>query len=131
MGRSVVKARARAFQRQNGRCCYCQCPTWLSDAAAFARQHGLTVSQASELRATAEHLVARQDGGKGAANIVVACLLCNRRRHQRACEAPSADVYRARVAKLAQKGKWLPFAMPESALFQVGAVATREHQRNP
>lgn len=124
MGSPVIKARARAFHRQNGRCCYCQCPTWLTDAAAFARRHGLTVAQASELRATAEHLVARQDGGKGAANIAVAYVLCNRRRHRRASEAPCADVYRARVAKLARKGKWWPFAMPQSALFRTGAVAT-------
>lgn len=128
MGSSVVKARARAFQRQKGRCCYCQCPTWLSDAAAFARQHGLTASQASELRATAEHLVARQDGGKGAANIAVACLLCNRRRHQRTAEALSADAYRARVARLAQKGRWWPFAMPEGPL---SGRRTREAGANP
>lgn len=81
---------------------------WLSDDAGFAKAHGLTLRRA-RLRATAEHLVARQDGGKSGSNIVAACLLCNNARHaHRPANAPDPDRYRARVQSQMAKDRWHP-----------------------
>ena len=111
MTHSIKTARARAFHRQNGRCCYCGRPVWLDDPVAFARTHGLTAAQAAEQRATAEHLRARCDGGRGGDNIAAACWLCNRRRHQRREGALSSEDYRQRVATRVQKGRWHSFSL--------------------
>ena len=81
--------RQSAFERQNGRCYYCNLPMYIGDAEIFARQQSITVNQARLLKCTAEHLTARQDGGKDTvSNIVAACLNCNRQRHNR--KAPPA-----------------------------------------
>lgn len=55
---------------------------WEDDLELFARTLGLTLRQAQKLRATAEHLQARSDGGLDhPSNIVAACAHCNHRRH--------------------------------------------------
>lgn len=82
--RSLRRFRAAAFVRQHGRCYYCKKPMWLHDPAAFGAEHGVTPRQARQLRCTAEHLRARQDGGRDTRdNIVAAHLACNRGRHRR------------------------------------------------
>jgi len=109
MTHSIKTARARAFHRQHGRCCYCDGPVWLVNPVAFARAYGLTAAQAAQMRATAEHLRAHCEGGRGGANIAAACWLCNRRRHQRREGALSPEHYRQHVVKRVRKGRWHPF----------------------
>ena len=115
---SIKAARARAFRRQNGFCCYCGWPIWLANPAVFARTHGLTAAQAAEQRTTAEHLNARCEGGRGGDNIAAACWLCNRRRHQRRKGALSPEAYRQRVVALIRKGRWHPFPWVPSSTSQ-------------
>ncbi|WP_282097584.1 HNH endonuclease [Luteibacter sp. SG786] len=63
------------------------------------------------LRCTAEHLTARQDGGRNmASNIAAACWICNARRHRRKFPPPPA-AYRAFVQQRLDKGKWHPPAL--------------------
>jgi hypothetical protein len=103
---NLKSARKRAYTVQSGRCFYCDAPTWLTDPETFARAHRLSRRCARQFQATAEHLLARQDGGLGGANIVVACCLCNLRRHARKGKAPTPDAYRQHIrARLAQ-GRW-------------------------
>jgi len=100
------QARRRAFLSQQHRCYYCQQPMWLDDPAAFGLQHGLTLTQASRLKCTAEHLNARRDGGgDGASNIVAACLHCNATRHKRRVP-PDPLTFRAQVQRRIAKGSW-------------------------
>lgn len=102
-------ARNAAFHRQHGRCYYCDFPMWLTDRPGFAAAHGLTLRQAARLQATAEHLVARQDGGKHGANVVAACLHCNQSRHRfRPCAAPSPEQFRVRVRSRVEQRHWHP-----------------------
>ncbi|WP_314101018.1 HNH endonuclease [uncultured Stenotrophomonas sp.] len=97
--------RTHAFQAQQGRCFYCGFVMWLSSPDELILR-----SRASRAyQCTAEHLLARQDGGKDvASNVVAACHLCNLRRHRRPNPAPSAEVYRAHVRQRVAKGKWHP-----------------------
>ena len=90
MNRKLLKRlRADAFARQNGLCFYCGQPMWLDDCAAFAREYGLTLRQARRRQCTAEHLIARKDGGReSASNIVAACRGCNQTRHRRKLPPP-------------------------------------------
>jgi hypothetical protein len=106
--KSIQKARARAFQHQEGRCCYCCQPMWLGDLAAFCNKYGFTLSQAKTLRCTAEHLLPRCDGGRNvASNIVAACLHCNSTRHKRRVP-PDPATFRAQVRKRVAQGRWHP-----------------------
>lgn len=107
--KSLSKIRSSAFSRQSGRCFYCGYPMWTDSPEHYAKQHGCTPKQAKPLQCTAEHLVARQDGGKDkASNIVAACRACNQRRHQRK-QAPAPERYSALVRSRVQKGGWHPF----------------------
>jgi len=97
-----------SFKAQGGRCYYCGAPIWQHDPAEFAARHGLTLRLARRLQCTAEHLVARRDGGKSKhGNIVAACLFCNSNRHRRR-RAPSASAYRKLVARRMGRQKWHP-----------------------
>ncbi|WP_353621693.1 HNH endonuclease [Sphaerotilus uruguayifluvii] len=72
-------------------------PDELANAPAKGRQ---------VLRCTAEHLIARCDGGRDeATNIVAACERCNHTRHQRK-HPPVPEVYRADVRKRIARGGW-------------------------
>ena len=63
----IAKNRLIAYQRQSGRCYYCDLPMWLGKLPG--KRH-----RPASLQCTAEHLVARQDGGDNSArNIVAAC----------------------------------------------------------
>lgn len=102
----LVRHRKSAFIAQSHRCFYCDFPMWQSDCKSFAQAHNITLSQAKWFQCTAEHLEARQDGGKDAAeNIVAACQWCNQRRHKRKL-APSPNAYRQLVQKRLSKGRW-------------------------
>lgn len=89
----IRRFRKRAFLRQDGRCYYCQQPMFDGgDLLAFAARHRLTRKQALQFKSTAEHLVARQDGGLDSeSNIAAACQRCNLARHRRLRPVSAAE----------------------------------------
>ncbi len=102
---TIQRLREAAFRLQDGRCYYCGAPMWLHTAGEL-HVHGLGRRRAGPLRCTAEHLVARVDGGQDTAdNIVAACELCNRRRHARK-RLLTLDQYRALVQRRLALGRW-------------------------
>jgi 5-methylcytosine-specific restriction endonuclease McrA len=106
MTTQIARHRANAFATQQGRCFYCNAKMWLKDPQTIARQHGISLRQAQRLRCTAEHLTARQDGGKDVAdNIVAACLHCNNTRHA-GRNPPTPERYRGRVQLAMSKARW-------------------------
>lgn len=102
--------RLRAFERQNGRCLYCLLPMYEFRKEEFASLHGLNLLQASSLKSTSEHLVARQDGGLDSReNVAAACRHCNEYRHNgRARSAPTPSHFRLEVQTLMAREKWHP-----------------------
>lgn len=103
---SVIKHRSSAFDRQGARCYYCGFQMWRDSPEVFAQLHGISLRHARHFQCTAEHLVARQDGGTDTwGNIVAACLRCNRLRHQRK-KALGPEQYRALVQQRLSKGRW-------------------------
>ena len=104
--KKIMTARKRALERQQGRCCYCGCQLWLGDPLPFARRYGLTLAAAKCLQATAEHWIARCDGGTDASgNIAAACILCNWRRHARPRPLDTAR-YHVLVTHRMARGRW-------------------------
>ncbi|WP_373322438.1 HNH endonuclease [Vogesella indigofera] len=79
---------------------------WESDCLSFAQSHSISPRSAKLLKATAEHLQARCDGGQDARqNIVAACHYCNQKRHHRKTP-PSPNDYRELVQRRLAKGGW-------------------------
>jgi len=108
MSRKIQKLRLLAYERQNGRCYYCDAPIWLKKIAEFTAKYGISRRQAYRYQGTAEHLVARQDGGSDdATNIVAACWFCNSRRHRRT-RALSNEAFKKMVSKRIMHDKWHP-----------------------
>lgn len=106
MSNRIAKLRLDAFQNQNGRCYYCGSPMWLNNQKDFAIQHSISISEATKLKCTAEHLVPRCDGGDNCKrNIVAACLFCNGTRH-RIKNPPAPIQYKEHVQRRLNKGKW-------------------------
>jgi len=98
MSRRLKPHRQQAFLRQDGRCYYCERRMWLGDKHRAARQ----------LQCTAEHLIARQDGGRDSAdNIAAACRFCNAARHRRRRQLTAAQ-FRDLVQRRLRQGRWLP-----------------------
>jgi len=98
--------RVAAFNRQNGLCFYCDQPMWLHDTFTFSILHGITLKQARDFQCTAEHLVARCDGGNNSEkNIAAACLCCNQRRHKRK-NPPDPENYQRLVRQKLERNKW-------------------------
>ncbi|MBL4903903.1 MAG: HNH endonuclease [Desulfocapsa sp.] len=97
-----------AFKKQSGLCYYCGSPMWESKPKEFANKHKITRKYAARFQCTAEHLLARCDGGKDQkSNIAAACLFCNSTRHQR--KSPPAPLkYKTHIQKRLKKGKWHP-----------------------
>ncbi len=92
MTKPIKRFRTAAFARQSGRCYYCEEIIWRDDCPAFAADHRLTHRQARQRQCTAEHLVARYDGGRDTrANIAAACRECNATRHRRKVPLPPAQ----------------------------------------
>lgn len=101
--------KSRAFLNQSGRCYYCDLPMWLDHPEHFALRFHITLPQSKHFQCTAEHLVARQDGGPTSqSNIVAACLFCNQKRHQRKI-ALSPVKHKERIKKRLSVQKWHPF----------------------
>lgn len=108
MPKSLERNRHAVWLRQEGRCHYCRCHMWEQDVDAFAASRRLTRRQAKWCRSTAEHLVARSDGGTNASsNIAAACLRCNQTRHK-AASPLNAERFLVRVRRLMAKGRWWP-----------------------
>ena len=109
MAKSLSKIRSKALQFQDGRCFYCSVLMWTDDCAAFAKRHGLPPRLAKWLQCTAEHLQARQDGGRDSIrNIAAACRVCNHRRHAQRKTAPTPEEFRALVRKRVSQKAWHP-----------------------
>ena len=87
-----------AARRQRHRCHYCDVPMWSKNPVMFAELHGLRLEDAGHFQCTAEHVVARRDGGIEHKNIVAACRYCNITRHE-ADEPLAADLYRDAVQR--------------------------------
>lgn len=118
----VRKFRARAFFSQRERCCYCGCQMWLDDNLQFRLRFNLTPGQSKDFRCTAEHVVARRDGGKtSATNIAAACYRCNHGRHARK-KSLSVSGYSELVAKRIRKGGWHVLNVLENGLLRVTRV---------
>ncbi|MGV8865124.1 MAG: HNH endonuclease [Pseudomonas sp.] len=106
MAGNISAKRSQAFSIQSSRCCYCGYQMWLVGPEAFAKRLGISVRQALQLRCTAEHLLARCDGGPDtASNIAAACLTCNRRRHSRKVP-PAPEAYKTLIARRLDAGGW-------------------------
>lgn len=121
MARSLSKIRSKALRLQGGRCFYCSVQMWTDDCAAFARRHGLSPRIARWLQCTAEHLQARQEGGRDAVgNVVAACSLCNRRRHAQRKIAPTPEEYSTLVRKRVASRRWHPPQVFERGLIGGG-----------
>lgn len=102
----LKKLRKTAFTKQNGKCCYCGFHMWQDSAESFAKQHGITVKQARHFQCTAEHLQARQEGGRDVReNIAAACIRCNQLRHKRKKPMPP-EQYQQLVVSRVSKGGW-------------------------
>lgn len=106
------KLRQQAYKKQDGRCCYCEYPMWHTDHENFSRLHGLQPNLAKYLKCTAEHKVARQDGGRDSQdNVFAACSWCNRKRHHgRPHNAPDYESYKETVLRRVSMGRWHPVA---------------------
>jgi len=106
MPTTLIKSRFKAFNLQQGRCIYCELPMWLEHPQAFAKKYKITTKQAKIFQCTAEHLKAKQDGGKDhESNIVVACHYCNQKRHQ--SKSPKDPIsYKQYVTNRLEKRKW-------------------------
>lgn len=101
--RSLFALRTLAFAQQGGRCWYCQVRMW---NVCPSELPGLDAGCYRHLKATAEHLQARCDGGKDVPqNIVAACARCNHTRHHRKIP-PAPAPYKREIAKRIRSGRW-------------------------
>lgn len=108
MSNPISKPRLDAFHHQAGLCYYCKSPMWLNAIEDFAITHDISLSAAARFQCTAEHLIARCDGGSNRKNnIVAACRFCNSKRHQRKIP-PSPFKYRVQIQRRLKQGKWHP-----------------------
>lgn len=100
--------RLKAFNAQSGRCFYCGAEMWLAHPERFASRHRLNKREVARFKCTAEHLVARRDGGTHLqTNIVAACRFCNATRHKFRC-APEPTAYVQHVHRRLTAGRWHP-----------------------
>ena len=109
----LAKLRTRAFFTQQCRCIYCSLPIWEPPyRERFARAFSLPDSVMEHLRCTAEHLVAKQDGGcDSPMNIAAACEWCKKKRHlHRPHDAPDPVIYQQEVINAMLAKRWHPAA---------------------
>lgn len=128
MPSSVVASRTAAFIRQDGRCFYCDHLMWLSEIQEYSSRHRLSLAQARGFQCTAEHLLARCDGGGDArTNIVAACLTCNKRRHARK-KSMTVQAYCNHVRSRVCQGRWhaaTPRRLPPNSVLLSDAIHLR------
>ncbi len=99
-----------AARRQQHRCHYCDAPMWSNNPWAFAERHGLRLEDCVHFQCTAEHVIARRDGGAEVRNIVAACRHCNLTRHETEDPLP-ADAYREQVQQRVAESRWFTRAL--------------------
>ena len=108
MPKPLTKNRLIAVKRQKGRCFYCDFPMWIGKPTEFIRKFHLNSRGAARFQCTAEHLVAKQDGGTNTRhNIVAACRFCNHTRHK-ISSPPDPKNYHNHVMHRLKAGKWHP-----------------------
>jgi 5-methylcytosine-specific restriction endonuclease McrA len=101
--RTLLTLRSIAFAQQRARCWYCHVRMWNRSTSELP---GLPAHCYRQLKATAEHLIARSEGGPDSReNIVAACAKCNHTRHRRK-EPPSPLAYKNDVEKRIRSGRW-------------------------
>jgi hypothetical protein len=111
MSGNISKKRLAAFDKQLGQCYYCRHPMWLTNRKEFANKYNISELEADRFRCTAEHLLARCDGGKDdSKNIVAACYFCNNSRHRKKVPL-EPDNYKLYVIRRLKKRKWHPKKM--------------------
>lgn len=104
--RKTRSAKNSAFVKQESHCFYCGVQMWLKDNKQYIAEFGLTKREAMRFQCTAEHLVARCDGGSDAPdNVVAACKFCNQTRHRRKCP-PTHHAYKEYVCNRLAMGRW-------------------------
>ncbi|WP_080579593.1 HNH endonuclease [Sinorhizobium fredii] len=87
---------------------------WETDPRIFSARYRVSRRAALHFRCTAEHLVARCDGGRDTEeNIVAACHYCNRTRH-RPKRPKNAASYAAFVRSRIEKGRWRPVMLRQN-----------------
>jgi len=127
----MFRLRRAAARRQKMRCHYCDAQMWLRDATPFLARFGLDAAQAARFQCTAEHLVARRDGGPNAkSNVVAACRFCNVQRHdEEGVQALDHLSYRAMVRQRMDEGSWHPAWATEKGIVEwaAGACKKPEH----
>lgn len=127
MSKFLASLRKAALLRQGGRCTYCDLPIWETDPEPFQSRFGLSKTLVMSLRATAEHLVARQDGGGDTVdNIDAACIHCNRTRH-RSKRPPSPSAFRERVRTRMASRRWHPACTCAAFPLLAGAARIPDH----
>jgi hypothetical protein len=110
--------RRSAAARQGGRCYYCDREMWDMHAEpleAFCIRLEVTQAEAQQRLCTSEHLIPVRQGARfNIANIVAACLYCNRKRHTHR-RGPPAWAFRLWVKERVRLGEW-----PKPAQHQSG-----------
>ena len=107
--KNLSKIRIDKMKAQFGLCYCCQQPMWSDRPCEFGERYGLSPKQVTVLQCTAEHLLAKSDGGLDEVdNIVAACLYCNNRRY-RSRKPRSPDRHAERVRHRLAMGKWHGF----------------------
>ena len=118
MNQSIYRLRRRAYARQSHACYYCQRPMWITDCAQFAQIHGLSHRAARQFQCSAEHLIpVSLGGGDTPANVVAACIFCNRTRHKarKIRTGPEFAVYvRRRIAGMRWNYQFRRQVLPRS-----------------
>jgi 5-methylcytosine-specific restriction endonuclease McrA len=81
---------------------------WEGTSESYALKHKISKKTAKRFQCTAEHLLARCDGGKDSTdNIVAACVFCNKKRHARKKQLAPCT-YKKLIEKRLERGKWHP-----------------------
>lgn len=102
----LARIRRRQVRAQQGLCFYCRQPMWEDSPDLFTNRYGLEGPRVRWLQATAEHLLARSEGGADhAGNVVAACSYCNSHRHRCPRPLPPAD-FASFVRQRLAAGKW-------------------------
>jgi hypothetical protein len=116
MGSKLKRINQSKFHAQHGRCYYCQQPMWIGSPEEFSDKHDMTLRCAVKFQSTAEHLIARFDGGTDdPSNIVAACLFCTHTRHL-AKNPKQPATYMEKVRARLAVGKWHGFLARQSFL---------------
>lgn len=106
MSQSLKKNRARAFDLQKGRCFYCGFLMWLQDPAELPLSAVISPRALKRFMCTAEHKIAKADGGSNTSeNIVAACRFCNQQRHRRK-KPLNSEAYKRLVQARVRRRKW-------------------------